>query len=467
MKQILLQKRNKSATMRSVPTSSQPLIGQNLTGELARSYPTPGSDIDLTAITEGNITDYLQTLYGTPPPENTNAGHMLVSETPIDWKFFRRRYVTDRTNEDIYNASISYEGENTDYPTFTRDYIVRRSVYTPKGKLTALSGIINARVTNGGSGYSQSTVSVSLSGGTGSGGAVTAIVSNGVVTMLVITAEGNYTAAPTVTINGGTGATGTVEIQPQSAKLVKEDYIRMQGNELDGLFVLIRRIYMTLPGPNVWSPGFNTDLGAATSEYRQLIQLPAQPTALGTVITNPFGADQVVYDGRIEPLNGSIYVGTKITECITLPPGRTEYESIGYEFPAQFEFLTGWVIPASPFHVEGPYPGVNFTLTAHRVLSTPAETSITYTNGPSGLVGVVIYFVVTPGRADRFFGIGPNTIHNAIFLQETVGAGTLTVEDLPASDPTSYTPGDVLVIRASERKLMGTIYEQRVTSCHE
>jgi len=447
-------------------SNQQPKIGQNITGEFQKTFPTPASDVDLIATLASNITDYVQTLYGTPPPENTNASYFLVNEAPIDWAHVKRRYVTDRVCEDTYNASISYEGENTSYPAFTRDYIVRRSVYTPRTKLTSLSGIVNARVTAGGSGYSQATVGASLSGGTGSGGQVTAIVSNGAVTMLVIIAEGNYTVAPTVTITGGTGATGTVEVQPQTAKLTKEDYIRMQGNDMDGLFVLVRRIYQTLPGPLVWKPGFNSELGAKTSEYSQLVALPADPTALGTVIVSPSGDNQIVYDGIVEPLNGNTYVGTRITQCISIPPSRTERDSIGYEFPAQFDFITSWTIPPL-LTVPGPYPGVNYSLTAHRTLSTPAEVDITYSNGPSGLAGVTVYSVTTPGRADRFFGIGPNTIHNAIFLQETGAAGTQTVENLPASTPSSYTPGQTLVIRASERKLMGTLWEQRITSCAE
>lgn len=211
--------------------------------------------MQLVGMLESNAADYLAglgtTYYGTPPPEGSNPDYFLVSEVPVDWRNVRRKYAADRSLEDTYNASISYSSEVTEFPTFTRDYIVRRAVYTPRTKLSALAGIVNARVSAGGTGYDQATVSVSLSGGTGSGGVVKAIVSNGVVTMLVITAEGNYTVAPTVTINGGTGATGTVEVQPQTAILVKEDYIRTPDSDLDGLYVLVRRIYKTLPGPIV------------------------------------------------------------------------------------------------------------------------------------------------------------------------------------------------------------------------
>jgi len=231
-----------------------------------------------------NIGDYVQTLYGTPPPENTNPDFFLVNEKPIDWRFVRRTYVQDRVNEDTYNASISYSSEANDYPIFTRDYIIRRSVYAPRTKLTRLSGLINATVVSGGSGYTQATVSVTLSGGTGSGGAVTAIVSNGAVVMLVITAEGNYTVAPSVTINDsgtGVGATGTVAVQPATALLVKEDYIRTPESELDGLYVLVRRVYETLPGPILTSQDTDELTGIVTRSTKQLV---ASGTVSGGVI---------------------------------------------------------------------------------------------------------------------------------------------------------------------------------------
>lgn len=232
----------------------QPNIGQNLDGTYEKIYPTPAQDTQLQATLESNVQDYLNELYGSPPPLDTNPDKMLVNETPIDWAHVKRLYASDRVNQDTYNASITYLEEANANPIFTRDYIVRRANYTPKTKGSALSGIVNAFVTAPGSGYTKQTVSVSLSGGTGSGGAITAIVSAGFIQHLVITSEGNYTVAPTITINdsgSGTGATGTAVVQPQTAILVKEDMIRMTDQPLDGLYVLVRRVFKTLPGPTL------------------------------------------------------------------------------------------------------------------------------------------------------------------------------------------------------------------------
>jgi len=60
-------------------------------------------------------------------------------------------------------------------------------------------------VTNGGSGYNSTVPTVTLSGGTGSGGAATAVISGGQVTGINVTNPGSYTVAPTVTIAAPNG----------------------------------------------------------------------------------------------------------------------------------------------------------------------------------------------------------------------------------------------------------------------
>jgi hypothetical protein len=80
-------------------------------------------------------------------------------------------------------------------------------------------------VTNGGSSYTQATVSVVLTGGGFSETATaTALVANGAVVKVFLTDDGaGYTSAPTVTINdsgSGTGATGTSELMTLTDPLV-------------------------------------------------------------------------------------------------------------------------------------------------------------------------------------------------------------------------------------------------------
>lgn len=250
-----------------------------------------------------NIDDWAQQLYGTPPPENTDPSQMLVNETLIDWQLVKRLYAADRFNEDAYNASISFEQEATAFPTFTRDYVVRRYNFTPKAKLTALSGIVAATVTAGGSGYTPNTVSVSLTGGTGSGGAVTAIISDGKVVALAITQVGNYTVPPTLTINdsgSGSGATGVCAVQPQTALLTKEDALRQPENPLDGLFIFVRRVYDTLPGPILSGTHTDEETGIVTAYSKQIV-------AAGTVTSGKVGS---TVTGLVLISGGTGFTGT-------------------------------------------------------------------------------------------------------------------------------------------------------------
>lgn len=375
-------------------------------------------------------------------------------------------WASDPAAEDSYNANVSYSGDATSYPIYQRVRTVRRDVYENSPTLTPLGGLtslIAVDITAAGSNYTHAT------GTTGTGATVTFVCAAGQLIAGIVTNCGTgCTSGGAITITGdGSGATATAIVQPTGAKLVSQKKLEFSNESpLRNEYVQVLLNYETLPGPILWKPGFNTEFDNATSEYRQRVALPASPTPIDTVIVSPGGLTQYVVDSYVEP-GESTNVGTKVTIAWSLPPSKTEFQSIGYEFPAIYNFLGPWVVPATPFHFEGPYPGVNYTLTAHRTLSTAADTITTYTDGPTGLAGVIIWSVTTPGRADRFFGIGPNTIHSAIFIQETVGFATQIIEDLPASTPSSYTPGDVLIIRASERQVIGNIYEQKITTCHE
>jgi hypothetical protein len=76
-------------------------------------------------------------------------------------------------------------------------------------------GVGSVQLINGGTGYT-SAPTVTFSGGGGSGATAEAVVTDGVVAEITITAKGkDYSSAPTVTIEGGggSGATGTVHLQ--------------------------------------------------------------------------------------------------------------------------------------------------------------------------------------------------------------------------------------------------------------
>lgn len=286
----------------------QPLSGQNITpNEWTRAYPTPNKvDVVLSTAIEANATDYLALLYGTPPPENTDPDKLLCQQAPVDWALVKRLYASDLSGEQVYNYNQTFSGDAAAYPIFVRDFIVRRSNYARTANGSTLAGLYLAKVTAAGSGYTQETVSATVSGGTGSGGTVTPIVSNGAIVHLAITAVGTYTAAPNVTITTtgpGSGATGTLSIQPSTAILVKEEEIRLGAdNYRDSLWVLVRRIYETLPGP--WLPftRYDDQLGPIQGQRRAVVNTDQVSSLSSTT--------KITYEAR----DGSSYVSWEIYE---------------------------------------------------------------------------------------------------------------------------------------------------------
>ena len=88
--------------------------------------------------------------------------------------------------------------------------VTPRIIIVPGYTSQSVEGVDSITVSNGGSGYTSATVSITGGGG-GSGAEAEAEITEGVVTGITITNGGEgYTSNPTVTINGdGTGATAT------------------------------------------------------------------------------------------------------------------------------------------------------------------------------------------------------------------------------------------------------------------
>lgn len=259
--------------------------------------PTPSfADTIVVEIVSRKLPDYDKVPYGTAHPETALfPDHRLVLQVAQNEEDVIRYYASDRATQQTFSASISYSGESATHPIFSRDHLIRRSAYVATNRNTPLSGLIDADVTAAGAGYTQATTTASLAGGTGTGGAVSVIVSpSGAVIGLYITALGNYTVAPNLTITdtgGGAGATGTVSIQPQDAVLVKEDMSAKTGDDrVDGLYVLVRFVYETLPGP--WIPFTRWDLLLGPIQGRKRAVLNTGQVASLTATT------KTTYQGR-------------------------------------------------------------------------------------------------------------------------------------------------------------------------
>ncbi len=149
---------------------------------------------------------------------------------------------------------------------------------------------------------------------------------------------------------------------------------------------------------------------------------------------------------------------------------RVEHHPKGFQFPAQFEFIMGYYAGViEGFTRRAPFPGVHFTLSAHRSATRAAEVTYSY---HVGLVAAEeVFMVTTPGNASREFPIGQNTLHNAIVMVEYTAdlSDDQLVENLPASTPTlgSYTVGDELIISSGVARWKGPIYRKEVWTIAE
>lgn len=321
---------------------AQPFIGQNQAGEVKTEWPTPNPvDEIMVALLESKVEDYMPLLMGFPPPQGSHPEQLLCQQIPVDWSHVQRTYAKDRQLQQTYNYSISYDEEGNAFPTFTRDYIVRRYGYVPLTKGSLLRGLMSTAVNAGGTGYDQETVTVVLTGGTGSGGAVSAVVSGGVIVHLAITAEGDYTIAPTLTISGGagTGAMGTCAVQPGSTVLTKEDFLRTPESALDGLWSLVRRVYTTLPGATTTETHYdattNTDITVSKTR-----KLKSDITPGAVIVGSGTGATVVVTTE--EPIDN--LTAFEVVTVQPLPANHgyttaleTKQDFVPFEFPATLD----------------------------------------------------------------------------------------------------------------------------------
>ena len=114
------------------------------------------------------------------------------------------------TSIDIANAGTGYDAANKPLIEITGG---EGSGAT--ADVTVNGSLFSVDVTNGGTGYTTQPL-VSIVGGGGFGATATAVITNGVVSKILVETPGEgYTSSPTVSISGGngTGATATAEVR--------------------------------------------------------------------------------------------------------------------------------------------------------------------------------------------------------------------------------------------------------------
>lgn len=159
----------------------------------------------------------------------------------------------------------------------------------------ASGGIVSVTITAGGSGYSQSTVTFSVTTTTGSGFNGIPVVTGGVVTGFIVTNTGSgYVLGDTITIStGGTGATATLVIGPASGTFPSVV-----------AYYQSRRVYAnTLENPDTYfmsKPGLynNFDVAVPTSASDAIIGTPWAQQVNGIQFLVPMPGGLVVLTGK-------------------------------------------------------------------------------------------------------------------------------------------------------------------------
>lgn len=125
---------------------ARPLSSPHLGGTVPE-YPTPilenTIETEIVSVSSGkyvpleyDVTRYNSVEHGEFPQDLPD--HVLVHDSPYNQEgtFRRRVWINDRVNQDLYNFTIEFEGDNPQFPVYTRTYLLRRDGYTP---LAALS----------------------------------------------------------------------------------------------------------------------------------------------------------------------------------------------------------------------------------------------------------------------------------------------------------------------------------------
>lgn len=222
----------------------------------------------------------------------------------------------------------------------------------------------------------------------------------------------------------------------------------------------------------------NTDAGL--TEY--FMDHPTNAIGGITVRVRPYGTDQVeagevfltgtVIDYRDKLIEGSDNI-LQIITWLELPEAWVEYPKVVGDFPGIFKWAPYAISGSYDGRYPPPWPGdgqqtATFYQLYPRQREVQGRVVRSYSIGPSGFA-TSGYMVYTPGVASRVFRIPNNTVHGPIVVTEITpsGAGPFTVENIPASSPTTYTATQILTYPLGELRYKGIIYERRVLQLSE
>jgi hypothetical protein len=372
----------------------------------------------------------------------------LVHQAPTaDSEYVYNTYANDRTlaSQDAWNYGITYSSENPSYPIYTRQYIVPRSQYT----------------------------AVSIGG-----------------------------VDP---VFGGT------------ARIVKQEMSELgEDNKLRSRYVVVQRVYESVPGPSISGKSVN-QFGVKQTETDQIVDPATEPSLSGLLVSDsvtPVDSTksqrkrvvmdetppdvityEVSHDTAVIKNTTSLILRENLTSPVItgaildvadvdigfpwikrtikslpldgngdpiLPPSRVEYRTIQYTFPGIIYTWKatneGESLKASLSFFDNRYP-VNMTVSSRSV--------ITYHVGEQDLSNEQFFGVTTRPWAIQFFNIPDGTIHPPAPISLTtasidINGVAIQISGGQASNPTSYNPGDELLIGGDCERWQGNIFIKRL-----
>lgn len=242
---------------------------------------------------------------GTPYPQavqHTVADAALNSSAVFlgqklgqDRSFYDLFFATPPQTQDVYNYAVSYSGKSNTFPIFKRQYLELRDTYQARADLSPLTGLFAVTITNAGGGYDPANPPAVTCN---NGATAIAIVNSfdGSIAKITLKNEGaNCTTSVTIAAppSGGTQATAVGVLQPSNCLLTDEEAVPAPA-PYDSLYLLVTRIYTTLPGPRLISIVPDPELGipvltmkedhASTDTWQSGLLFPAMVS--GWLVTN-------------------------------------------------------------------------------------------------------------------------------------------------------------------------------------
>jgi len=389
--------------------------------------------------------------------------YLVFQQTEPTGKFVYNYWANDRTlaSQDPWNYGIDYNLDDPDYPVYTRAYIVPRSQYAPValgvadpvfGGTTKITKQSMAELGDDNPLRSRyvlvQRIYEKLPSGTIQGQAVNQYGSiNTTIKQIVLPSATASSAQTQGQIGGINQFLISDSINPVSAAKSEK-----------------QKVVMSQP-PDVITYEITHDLAVVKTTTSMILRENLSPPAV------PSGAILDVADADI----GYPWIRRSTKSLAVdgggnpiLPPSRTEFKTINYEFPG---IIYTWQARQGVVQDDViTNPSVNLSFFNNRYpisLTVSARHVITYHVGPQDLSDLPFFSVVTQPWAMKFFNIPSRMIHPPAPVtlrgQSIVNNGTdILISGGQGSTPSNYTVGQQILIGGDCELWQGNIYMKQL-----